>query len=149
MQQYWYAYEINTEEAWLAVETNFDQKETLSIESMRCKAKQRLAEFYRENDEPERAMDLYIDLAKLEGRRTAVGGRRSDRSGQPAGSATRMGAGQRETGCQAVQLIKTFTPDQQRDVLMLLDPEVLRQLPTKICGQGIEKMVPERTPEAS
>ena len=64
-QQYWYALRINTEEAWLAVEENFDQKVRVN-RVYTLKAKLRLAEYFREHDEPERAMALYNELAPLE-----------------------------------------------------------------------------------
>ena len=61
--QYWHAMKLNTEEAWLTVERNFPLVEDPRDRVYAWQAKQRLAEFYRENSQPEKAMRLYTELA--------------------------------------------------------------------------------------
>jgi serine/threonine-protein kinase len=60
--QYWHAMKLNTEEAWLTVERYFPPDLPLN-RVYAWQAKQRLAEFYRENNQPEKAMRLYVELA--------------------------------------------------------------------------------------
>ncbi|MHB8970257.1 MAG: serine/threonine-protein kinase [Pirellulaceae bacterium] len=60
--QYWHAMKLNTEEAWLAVERYFPQDVSMN-RVYAWQAKQRLAEFYRDNNQPEKAMRLYSELA--------------------------------------------------------------------------------------
>jgi len=60
--QYWQAMKLDTEEAWLAVERYFPPDNPLD-RVYAWQAKQRLAEFYRANSQPEKAMQLYTELA--------------------------------------------------------------------------------------
>ena len=53
---------LNTEEAWLAVARYFPPDNPLD-RVYAWQAKQRLAEFYRDNGQPEKAMRLYTELA--------------------------------------------------------------------------------------
>jgi serine/threonine-protein kinase len=65
-QQYWYALKLNNEEAWLAVEKYFPPDDPTNGRMNRVyswQAKQRLAEFYRGDNQPEKAMRLYDQLA--------------------------------------------------------------------------------------
>ncbi len=61
--QYWHAMKLNTEEAWLAVERYFPPALDPLHRVYAWQAKQRLAEFYRDNGQPEKAMQLYAELA--------------------------------------------------------------------------------------
>ena len=145
-QQYWYALKINTEEAWLAVEKYFDQKVRVN-RVYTLKAKLRLAEYFREHDEPGRAMGLYNELALLE-------------EDQPQFAAGGM-VGQANLLAQehnwldvnlklmaAMKLTKEFPPDQQREVLMLLDKEMCTSLKVDLhTRREINEMYPERAGE--
>jgi len=62
--QYWYAVELNTEEGWLSIEKNFAPTSPVN-QLYANRAKQRLAEWYRQNDLPQRAESLYRELAGL------------------------------------------------------------------------------------
>lgn len=124
IQQFWHALDRNTEAAWLAVEENFPQDDPVNrVYSLR--AKHRLAKLYRSQGYFDRAMKLYVELAQLkdeEPQFAALGllgqanllSDRQDREGVSAKLA------------QAVPLIETFTPDQQRSALWFLDREALK-----------------------
>ena len=142
MLQYWYAYDLNTEEAWLAVERNFPQNDPVN-RVYTLQAKQRLAELHREQDEPEKAMELYTQLANLadvEPQFAACG---------LIGQANLL-AQQKDGGrvyaklVRARELIKDLPRDDQKAaVLGLLDPTVLQVLgPAR--QEEIEAMMPHR-----
>jgi hypothetical protein len=63
-RQYWYAYQLNTEQGWLSVEQLFDQSDPINQYYAR-RAKQRLAEWYRERGQDQSAENLYGELAQL------------------------------------------------------------------------------------
>jgi predicted Ser/Thr protein kinase len=62
--QYWHAYRLNTEQGWLSVEALFNQSDPINQYYAR-RAKQRLAEWYRERGQVPRAEQLYDGLARL------------------------------------------------------------------------------------
>ncbi len=141
MEQFWYAFKVNTEEAWLAVERNFPQADPEN-RVYALKAKLRLAELYRENDQPLRAMDLYIELASVvdEEPQLAAGGL----IGQ-VNLLTQQRQRERVNIklAEAVPLIEKFTPEQQRDQWALLDPAVLPMVDPQIRAR-IQQMMPGR-----
>ncbi len=71
-RQYWHAYELNTEEGWLSVESLFPQNEPVNQYYAR-RAKQRLAEWYREKGQATCAERLYEELARLAGENAELG----------------------------------------------------------------------------
>lgn len=137
MQQYWYAYDLNTEAAWLAVEANFPQDDPVN-RVYALKAKQRLAELYRAKGYSEQAMTLYRDLAGLEDQEPQLAAK--GLIGQVNLLADQNdGEGVSAKLARAVPLIETFTPDQQREVLMLLDPAA-RPLADPVLRERLESL---------
>lgn len=137
MQQYWYGYKINTEAGWLAVEDNFPQDDPVN-RLYSLKAKQRLAELYREKGYPEKALTLYRELASLEAEEPQLAA--SGLIGQANVFAHQENREQVNANlAQAVQLIEKFPPDQQRDLLLLIDRAVPR-LADSLLRDRIEAM---------
>ncbi|MHB0955311.1 MAG: serine/threonine-protein kinase [Pirellulaceae bacterium] len=124
--QYWHALKLNTEEAWLAVERYFAPEEKEAESKVRrvyaWQAKQRLAEFYRENHQPEKAMQLYSELAASDEIQFAAQGL--------VGKANLLFAqGKKESataelGAAATLLAQLPQAEQIRSVLQWLDPDL-------------------------
>jgi serine/threonine-protein kinase len=64
--QYLHAAQIATEEAWESVSRYFPPEGSEQNKYYTLRAKQRLAEFYLENDQPDRAMEHYSDLVEAD-----------------------------------------------------------------------------------
>ncbi len=144
-EQYWYAYRINSEEAWLAVERNFAQSDPVN-RVYALKAKLRLAELYREKDQPLRAMGLYIELASVEDEEPQLA------AGGLIGQVNLLAQQQQNDRvnvklAQVVPMIEKFTPEQQRDWLALLDPAVLPMADLRLRAR-IQAMLPEHPDDA-
>ncbi len=144
MLQYWYAIDINTEEAWLAVERNFPQSDPVD-RVYALLAKQRLAELYRDDDQPERAMALYAELASLDGEEPQFPA--SGLIGQANLLAQQNdGKGANAKLAQAMRLIEALPQQSQKDgVLMLLEPRVLTLLDPNLRAK-IEGLTSARRP---
>ncbi|MBM4088868.1 MAG: serine/threonine protein kinase [Planctomycetes bacterium] len=64
MLQYFYAYELNTDEAWKSVARLYPPQSSPVNQVYAWRATQRLAELYRTQNEPDRAMLLYAELIR-------------------------------------------------------------------------------------
>ncbi len=125
MLQYWYALDLNTEEAWLAVERYFPQDDPFN-RVYALQAKQRLAELYRDNDQPERAMGLYAELVEQGGEEEP----QFAASGFIGQANLLAQQNQREAAgakvAQALRYIESLPRQSQKtSVLSLLEPRVL------------------------
>ncbi len=139
--QYWHALKLNTEEAWLTVERYFPQDNEIN-RVYAWQAKQRLAEFYRENHQPDKAMQLYSELAASKEIQFAAQGL--------VGKANLLyEQGKRELataelGAAATLLAQLPQDEQIRSVLQWLDPD-LRVAFMEVASdvERLEKLPPE------
>lgn len=146
MLQFWHALDRNTEAAWKAVEQNFPQDDPVN-RLYSLKAKQKLAELYRAKGYHERAMAINGELAKLEAEEPQLAARGllgqvnllADQQDPEAVTAKLA---------QAVPLIETFAPDQQRAVLMSLDPDALPLVVDPVLRERIDAMPLDDDPSA-
>ncbi len=145
MLQYWYAYRMNTEDAWLAVERNFPQNDPVN-RVYALQAKQRLAELYRDTDQPQHAMALYTELASLDGEEPQFAA--SGLIGQANLLAQQGdGPGANAKLAQAMQLIEALPRKSQKEsVLMLLDQRVMPLLDPNLRAKIDNMMPPGRRP---
>jgi serine/threonine-protein kinase len=145
MLQYWYAYDINTEAAWLAVERNFPQDDPLN-RVYALQAKQRRAELYRDNDQPDRAMALYAELASLDGEEPQFA------AGGLIGQANLLaqqndGKGASAKLAQALRSLEALPNQSQKEgVLMLLESRVLSLIEDANLRAKIEDLLPAWRP---
>lgn len=141
MEQYWYAYDINTEEAWLAVE-RFPQNDPIN-RYYATQAKLRRAELYRDTDRPERAMQLYIELADLKDEEPQFAAQ--GLIGQANLLAQQKNSSQVNAKLSSlISLLQSLPQVQQQEALTLLDRDILPSLADPILQGKLESMLPAR-----
>jgi serine/threonine protein kinase len=118
---YWYALSVNTEQAWLEV-AKFPQNKPVNLYYAR-RAKQRLAEWYRDHDRPNEAMQLYVELSELAEKHPlmAAGGYIGQanlfaQQGDMDSAEMKLAA--------AIVLLNELPGDQQMEVVQLVDGEL-------------------------
>ena len=152
--QYWYAMKLNNEEAWLAVEKYFppdDPKEGRKNLVYTWQAKQRLAEFYRGDNQPEKAMRLYDQLAASnEPLYVAQGliGKANLHNQQGHSDPAKAELATAEL-MDAIPALKELSQeDQVRSVLVWLDPELRGKLIECARGSGpLEQILTSAFPD--
>jgi tetratricopeptide (TPR) repeat protein len=120
--QYWHAYRLNTEQGWLSVEALFDQSDPIN-QYYASRAKQRLAEWYRERGQATRAEQLYDELARLASENAELG--TAGLFGQ-ANLRWQQGdkADARAKLAEAIPLWNSLDRPRQNSIGQQLDPEV-------------------------
>jgi serine/threonine-protein kinase len=120
--QFWHAMGRNTEEAWLAVEANFSQDNPINrVYALR--AKEHLAELFRDTNQLEQAARLYGELADLGSREPQLAAH--GLIGQ-ANLLAQEGENDRATAklADAVPLLRGLPRDQVETVIQWLDPDL-------------------------
>ena len=132
---------LNTEEAWLTVERYFPQDNEVN-RVYAWQAKQRLAEFYRENHQPDKAMQLYSELAASKEIQFAAQGLVGKANLLYEQGKKELATA--ELGAAATLLAQLPQDEQIRSVLQWLDPD-LRVAFMEVASdvERLEKLPPE------